>query len=99
MPPRDRRPGETPRGTAVIRGMVVAAETGTPLRRAQVRVMPQGPGNAALAQTDAEGRFEVKDLAGGRYLISATRSGYATVQLGQRAASRSSSLKDKSSKS
>jgi hypothetical protein len=87
MPPRDRRPGETPRGTAVIRGMVVAAETGTPLRRAQVRVMPQGPGNAALAQTDAEGRFEVKDLAGGRYLISATRSGYATVQLGQRAAS------------
>lgn len=45
QPPRDpgqRRPPE-PVGTGVIRGMVVTADTGTPIRRANVNLMPMAP--------------------------------------------------------
>ena len=54
QPARDRRPGENARGTAIIRGQVMAADTGSPLRRAQIRVFSQSPGGSmAIAQTDA----------------------------------------------
>jgi hypothetical protein len=86
MPPaRDRRPGENERGTAAIRGLVVAADSGTPLRRAQVRASAQGGGFNGVAQTDAQGRFELTQLPAGRYFISATRSGYVSLQFGQKA--------------
>lgn len=85
MPPaRDRRPGENERGTAVIRGQVVAADSGSPLRRAVVRAFSQGGGNG-MGQTDAEGRFEIPNLPAGRYFVSAQRTGYVNLQLGQRA--------------
>jgi len=87
MPARDRRPGESERGTAVIRGQVMAADTGTPLRRAQVRAFPQSPGGAsAVTQADAQGHFELAQLPAGRYTVSASRTGYVTMQFGQRAA-------------
>ena len=38
-----------------------------------------------MAQTDAQGRFELTQLPAGRYNISASRAGYVTMQLGQRA--------------
>ena len=57
-PARDRRPGENERGTSAIRGQVVAADTGAPLRRAVVRAFSQGGGNG-IGQTDAEGRYEI----------------------------------------
>ena len=38
IPPRGVMPTDTPRGTAVIRGIVVAADNGNPVRQAQVRV-------------------------------------------------------------
>ena len=43
--PRDpgRRPPPEPVGTGVIRGMVVAADTGQPIRRASVTLMPMAP--------------------------------------------------------
>ncbi len=41
-PARDRQPGEPREGAAVIRGYVVAADTGVPLRRAQVRAFAMG---------------------------------------------------------
>jgi hypothetical protein len=70
----------------VIRGQVMAADTGTPLRRAQVRVFPASQGGvSALAQTDAQGRFEITELSAGRYTLSVSRSGYVTMQFGQRA--------------
>jgi hypothetical protein len=38
IPPRDRTQAEAPRGTAILRGSIVAADNGSPIRRAQVRV-------------------------------------------------------------
>lgn len=88
LPPRDRAQAEAPRGTSVLRGTVVAADTGSPIRRAQVRVSGQGAGNR-LATTDAQGRYEVRDLPAGRYTISASKGGFVSLQFGQRRPSES----------
>jgi protocatechuate 3,4-dioxygenase beta subunit len=73
---------QTKTGTAQIRGRVLAAETGNPIRRAQVRI--SGPDIVPKASlTDAEGRFEFRDLPAGRFTINATKSGYVSVQYGQ----------------
>jgi hypothetical protein len=88
LPPRDAIAGEAPRGTAVIRGTVVAADNGSPIRRAQVRLGGQGA-QGRLATTDAQGRFEIRDLPGGRYTVSASKGGFVSVQYGQRRPSES----------
>lgn len=69
-------------GTGRIRGRVVAAETGTPIRRAQVRISGPDIGSKA-ALTDAEGRYEFRDLPAGRFSLNASKSGYVSVQYGQ----------------
>ena len=86
LPPRVLRPGEAPpKGTAAIRGQVLAAGTGQPIRRAQVRVSSNdGRGSGGVTSTDSEGRFEVKDLAAGRYIVMAAKGGYVSSQFGQR---------------
>jgi carboxypeptidase family protein len=85
MPARPLKPGETPpKGTAVIRGYVLAAGSGAPIRRAQVRAMAMNVGGGGVTSTDAEGRYEIKDLPAGRYTISASKGGYVTGQYGQR---------------
>ena len=69
-------------GTGSIRGRVTSAESGTPVRRAQVRI--SGTDIAPkTAMTDAQGRFEFGDLPAGRFKLSSTKSGYVTVQYGQ----------------
>ena len=68
-------------GTARILGRAISTE-GTPLRRAQVRVSGQDiPMKTAL--TDADGRYEFRELPSGRFTVTATKSGYVTVQYGQ----------------
>ena len=86
MPARPLRPGETPpKGTAIIRGYVTALTTGTPLRRAQVRAMSMdGTGGGGVTSTDAEGRFEIRELPAGRYSVTAMKGGFVTGQFGQR---------------
>jgi protocatechuate 3,4-dioxygenase beta subunit len=84
LPPQ--LPGMGPRqfksGTARIRGRVMSAETGTPVRRAQLRI--SGPDiGAKSAMTDAEGRYEFRDLPAGKFNLSAVKSGFVTVQYGQ----------------
>src|SRR6266850_5162062 len=83
-PPRDPR---TPAaaGTAVIRGRIFAADTGRPLRRARVQISRPGLDNEGQStSTNAEGRYEIKNLAAGRYNINVTRSGYLRLSYGQR---------------
>ena len=85
MPARPLRPGETPpKGTAVLKGQVLAAGSGAPVRRAQVRASSMEGRGGGVTSTDAEGRYEIKELPAGRYNISATKGGYVTGQFGQR---------------
>jgi hypothetical protein len=69
-------------GTGRIRGRVTSAEAGTPIRRAQVRisgtdVMPRA------VMTDAEGRFEFRDLPAGRVTLQASKAGFVAISYGQ----------------
>ncbi|MGH9312098.1 MAG: MSCRAMM family protein [Vicinamibacterales bacterium] len=82
MPPRDRRGPET--GTAQLRGRVTAADTIAPLRKVQVRLMAAELRTTRMATTDAEGRYEFRDLPAGRYTVLATKPGYVSLQYGQR---------------
>ena len=84
-PARDTTVAEK-KGTAVIRGKIVAADTGRALRRARVTVSsPElGPNTSKSTSTDLSGRFEIKDLLPARYRVSVTRSGYLGLEYGQR---------------
>jgi protocatechuate 3,4-dioxygenase beta subunit len=80
-------PGLGPRqqlktGTGRITGRVLSTDTGAPLRRAQVRLSAPEIG-VKMALTDAEGRFEFKELPAGRFTLNASKSGYVNVQFGQ----------------
>lgn len=85
QPPRMLRPGEeAPKGTAVLRGVVVAADTGAPVRRAQVRAASSESGDTRTTLTDEQGRFDLRELAGGHYTLTASKGGFITLQYGQR---------------
>lgn len=84
-PTRDTsaRPDAIPPGTASLTGRVVAAETGRPVRRARVAV-GTGGGSSRSTLTDDAGRFEVTGLAGGRYTVTVSKTGFVTLSFGQR---------------
>ena len=82
LPPRDN--SATPTGTARIRGQIVSADTGTPLRRATVRIAAGELRINRSVNTDAEGRYELAELPAGRYNIYVSQSGYVSLQFGQR---------------
>jgi hypothetical protein len=69
-------------GTGRIRGRVLASDSGGPIRRAQVRISGSEVAPKA-ALTDAEGRFEFRELPAGRFTLQASKSGYVSVQYGQ----------------
>ena len=79
-------PGMGPRqpktGTGRLRGRALGAETGSPVRRAVIRISSPDIG-AKTAMTDAEGRYEFRDLPAGRFNLSASKAGYVTMQYGQ----------------
>jgi Carboxypeptidase regulatory-like domain len=89
------QPGQAPHGgdaspparTAAIRGRVLDAETGKPVRRALVRVFPMVQGGPEqqppTVVTDDDGRYDVKGLAAGRYSVNVSKSGYVSLQYGQ----------------
>src|SRR5829696_2231486 len=69
-------------GTGRLRGRVVAVDSGSGLRRAQVRI--SGPDiGSKTALTDAQGRYEFRELPAGRFTVSVSKPGYVTMQFGQ----------------
>lgn len=80
---------EAPRGTSIMRGQIVAADNGAPIRRAQVRIAAPDARESRVATTDAQGRFEFKELPAGRYSITGSKAGFVTLQYGQRRPSES----------
>ncbi len=83
-PPRDTPEREREVGTAVVRGRVQTADSGAAIRRAQVRAVSPGSRDTRLVTTDAEGRFELRDLPAGRWELTASKGGYVTMRYGQR---------------
>lgn len=83
-------PGEGPAGphrqqktgTGRIRGRIVTADSGVAVRRAQVRIFGPDIGSKA-ALTDADGRYEFRDLPAGRFNLTVTKSGFVMMQYGQ----------------
>ena len=69
--------------TATLRGHVTAGDTGRPLRKAQVRIFAGEIRENRVATTDADGRYEFKDLKAGRYTISASKTSYVSLSYGQ----------------
>ena len=82
MPARDQRGPEV--GTAQLRGRITAADGGAPLRKVQVRLSAAALRMPRMGTTDAEGKYEFRDLPAGRYTVMATKPGYVSLQYGQR---------------
>src|SRR3954452_1465763 len=72
------------KGTASIKGKVVAADTGKVMRRVQISLSSPDISESRSMSTTAQGVFEFKDLPAGRYNLMATRSGFLRLQYGQR---------------
>lgn len=83
-PIRMPQPGrEMKTGTGRIQGRLVTGDSGAPVRRGQVRLSGQDIMPKA-ATTDHDGHFEFKDLPAGSFTLSASKSGFVTVNYGQK---------------
>ena len=82
-PARDARP-TAPTGTGVIRGRILSADTGEPLRRARVELGAAELRAVRAVPSDLEGRFEFQRLPPGRFSVRASKNGYVTLGYGQR---------------
>jgi hypothetical protein len=84
MPPRDAAAPAQTVGTAIVKGVVVDAETGQPLRRASVSLFARGQREPRGTTTNDQGGFEIRELPAGDYTVSAQKGGYVRAALGQR---------------
>ncbi len=69
-------------GTAVIRGRVLAASTGDPLRNARVAILGTANTEVHPVLTDADGRFALTRVPAGAHQITAVKTGYAEARFG-----------------
>jgi hypothetical protein len=83
-PPRDAAPrGGDVSGTAVIRGRVINMK-GEPIRRAQILLSNLQPRQRARSVlTDSDGRYELKNVASGRYHLAGSKPGFVSIIHGQ----------------
>ena len=70
----------SPQNTLTIRGRVVEADTGNPIRNARVGVgdSPESP----VELTDADGRFTLSGLPANQQDLSAAKTGYVKISAG-----------------
>ena len=80
-PPRDAAAPRT--GTARIRGRIVAADTGQPLRKALVRAVSAEIRENRQATTDNNGVYEITEMPAARYQLTATKGSFVQLQYGQ----------------
>jgi hypothetical protein len=81
VPPRDNP--QAPTGTAKLGGRVIAADTGTPIRRAQININSRDAQFNRSVTTDTEGRYELAALPPGRYRLFVNKAGYVALEYGQ----------------
>jgi Carboxypeptidase regulatory-like domain len=82
--PAQKPADPTAKPTGVIRGRVTAADTGRPLRRAQITLSAPDRGERRTTATNSRGEYEVGELPGARYSVSVNRSGYLPLSYGTR---------------
>src|SRR4051812_33523691 len=82
--PPQQPPDAKAKPAGVIRGRVTAADTGKPLRRAQISVSAPDVGERRTGSTNSRGEYEVTTLPAARYSISVSRSGYLPLSYGTR---------------
>ena len=81
LPPRDN--AQMPTGTAKISGRVVAADTGTAIRRAQININSRDANFNRVVATDGDGRYELTALPAGRYRLFVNKAGFVALEYGQ----------------
>jgi len=69
--------------TSSISGRITTADTGSPVRGAEVRLSMDGR-FSRLVITNGEGRFEFLNLPAGEYQLIVSKSGFITSEFGQR---------------
>ena len=80
-PVRDLGGQPVPDGTGIIAGVVTLSGSGTPVRRVQVTLSTAGRGGRNSV-TDEEGRFSFVALPAGRFTLTASKPGFASVAYG-----------------
>src|SRR5215471_8786715 len=73
-----------------IEGQIFDAASGAPLSKATLIVRrtdvtsakPNSPFNVYSTTSDAAGKFAMKDIEPGKYRLTASRTGFATVEYG-----------------
>ncbi len=76
-------PADKPPEKASAKGMVIKAGTDEPVRRATIRLQGfEGESQKYQVITDAEGRFEIKDIEPGRYSLQVERDGFRVGRVG-----------------
>jgi protocatechuate 3,4-dioxygenase beta subunit len=88
--PRDpsARPPTAALATGIVRGRVVAADTGLPLRRVTVSLQSTAEQRGHATDTDADGAFTFDAVPKGRYRLKASKARYVDTALGARAPGR-----------
>jgi hypothetical protein len=69
--------------SASIKGTITAADTGVPVRGAEVRLSVRG-NYSRLVTTDGDGHFNLSDLPAGEYRLTVSRTGFTSLVFGQR---------------
>ena len=69
--------------TSSISGLVTTADTGAPIRGAEVRMSIHGR-FSRLATTNGEGRYELRNLPAGAYQLIVSKTGFITLEYAQR---------------
>lgn len=84
VPAQGRDPGSQKTGTARLSGRVTSLETGRPIRRAVVRIVGPELRDGKSVSTDAEGRWELRDLPAGRFSLNVAKGGFVSLSYGQK---------------
>ena len=79
--PRDRSLPAT--STGKITGVVVAADTGLPVRRAQIKISARDSQFSRSIETNSDGGYELAELPAGGYGLVVSKEGYVTLEYGQ----------------
>ena len=82
--PTPNAPQPASKTTASLAGVITAADSGKPIRRAHVSITADELRSARSVLTDDAGKYVFTDLPAGRYTVTASRAGYFDAIFGQK---------------